>query len=196
MKKPSWFRLIDFLSIAGLGILSGGITIYAMTQHATGPKGWQALCWVVTGTFLAIWARFAYARKQWLDTFRWYPKHGFMVQYEQLTPYTDAVLDATIEHAIAAWTPYFPAQKMIEAEVTWVWFKKGLDETALNPAHKKVNGVTLYGSHLIEVDYDTFADDIDKTAFEHELGHVIMGNATGQWDNDTHHAFAREHHLK
>lgn len=196
MKKPSWFRLYDFLSIAGLGIFAGGVTVYAMTQHATGPKGWLALSWTVTAMFLAIWARFAYVRKQWLNTFRWYPTYGFMVQYEQLTPYTDAVLDGAIKHAIEAWSPYFQAQKMIEAETTWVWFKKGLDETSLNPARKKVNGVTIYGSHLIEVDYDTSEDPLNVTAFEHELGHVIMGNATGQWDNDTHHAFAREHHLK
>lgn len=198
MKKPSWFRWIDLLTMTPGALMSFGALIYSLIVGVDSPHATQGMIGlaVVGLCFLGIWGRFVWARKQWLDTFVWYPTYGIMLQPENWQVPAASDVDELVRKVIVAWTPYFPnAEQLIKAETNWVWFRKGLDESAMNPAHKKVNGLTIYGSHEIEVDYDQSNDPIAKTALRHEFGHVIMGNATGQWDNDTHHAFMQEHGL-
>lgn len=200
MKKPHWFRLIDFASIAGLGILSGGVTVYAMSVGVEGPRAREGvvLCWVVTALFFAIWAWFCRARKKWLDEFTWYPAFGIMMH-----PGDGYVLpsqeecDRVVRLTVDRWSAHFPkAEEVVKEEVVWCWFRKDLDETARNPARQRVNGLTVAGTHKIMVDYDSDDQALETTAFEHELGHVIMGNATGKWDQTEHHEFAKKNGLK
>lgn len=198
MKKPSWFRWIDALTMLPGAVMSFGVLIYALFVGVQNPHATQGLILtaVVGLLFVAIYGRFCWLRKQWLSTFTWYPTYGIMLQPENWNLPAASDIDDLVKKVIIAWTPYFPnAEQIIRAEVNWVWFKKDLNENAMNPAHRKVNGLTIYGSHEIEVDYNLPTDHLEKTALRHEFGHVIMGNATGQWDNDTHHAFMKEHGL-
>ena len=57
-------------------------------------------------------------------------------------------------------------------------------------------GYYLPYTNSFKVDYDSPVDSLDSTAFAHELGHIIHGNATGQWDQEEHHQFAAAHGLK
>lgn len=180
MKKPSWFRLIDLVSITFGGFLTAGALIYALVNKATGPAGWPWIFVATSLAFFGIYFRFVWARKTWLDSFRWYPAYGFMVQCENWKPYSDVNFDNKVLDVIEAWSYAHPnAMEVLMRDIKWVWFKRGLDETALNPAHRKVNGVTIAGSYTMEVDYDKPDDALSDTAFAHELGHVIHGNATG-----------------
>jgi hypothetical protein len=77
-----------------------------------------------------------------------------------------------------------------------VSFPQPLDENDKNRAHTKVNGFTVAASHVMAIDYDTPTDAFEKTAFEHELGHVIRGFATSNWDQVEHHAFMKQHDLR
>jgi hypothetical protein len=198
MKKPSWFRPIDFLSFALPGVVLIGLTIYAMIAGADAPKGGIWGCWLVAFSFVAIWGRFCWLRKKWLDEFTWYPTYGVMMHpgagYKLPSP---EYLDSTIQAIVKKWTVFFPnAESALLSDVNWCWFKKNLNETPMNPAGRKVNGFTIPGSHEFEVDYDTDTQNLVQTAFPHELGHVIMGNSTGKWDQDTHHNFMKEHGLQ
>lgn len=196
MKKPSWFRLYDFVTLTFGGFLTVGLFIYALTHQAVGPAGWQYIFLATILGFFGIYARFIWARKTWLDTFRWYPTYGFMVQCENWKPYNDINFDSAVLDCAEKWSTFHPtALEIVRADVNWVWFKKDLDETPLNPAHQKVNGVTIAGSRTMYVDYDAPEDALSATAFAHELGHVIHGNATGNWDQVSHHAFMEAHGL-
>jgi len=196
-KKPFWFRTIDLVTMAGPGFVTAGLTIYAMVHGYEGPKQAIPLLWVVTVAFIGVWFRFCQARKDDLATFTWYPTYGFMVKPENYILPSPADMDALIKKTIDAWTPYFPQAGSIVADgdVIWAWFLKGLNENDQNRAHQKVKGLTIGYSTMMEIDYDTPTDPLDKTAFAHELGHIIMGNATGKWDEAVHHAFMREHGL-
>jgi hypothetical protein len=195
-KKPSWFRPIDFMTMAFAGIVVAGLTIYMLVVGYDGPKSAPYLMATVALGFFAVWGRFCQARKQSLDEFTWYPTYGFMVKPEYYLLPSPVAFDALVKAAIDAWSPYFSnAEQIVQSEVLWVWFKKDLNENDKNLAHYKVKGLTIDNSFMMEVDYDTSGDDLAKTAFRHELGHVIMGHATGKWDQTVHHAFMREHGL-
>lgn len=199
-KKPSWFRPLDLITFVGTGIAIAGLAIYAMIAGIEGPHAVQGLVltFVVAGLFLVFWVINAVTRKKRLDTFRWYPTYGFMVHAEDgWNLPSDKVFDELVKRTLESWTVYVAgAHAAISSDVKWVTFRKNFDETALNPAHKKVNGLTIAGSHTFGVDIDSVDHPIEKTAFAHELGHVIMGNATGNWDEVKHHQFMKEHNLQ
>jgi hypothetical protein len=46
------------------------------------------------------------------------------------------------------------------------------------------------------VDFDDPNQPFERTAFEHELGHVIHGFATGTWDLAEHHDFMKKKGLR
>jgi hypothetical protein len=198
LKKPSWFRMIDLFAFVGPSVAVIGLTIYAAIVGVEGDHAMQGLVLmaVIAALFLVFWGINARDRKQWLDSFVWYPKHGFMIKANDGWKLPSEIeLNTLVESTIAEWSAFYDARKVVMSDVKWVTFQKNFDETPLNPAHKKVNGMTVAGSHTFGVDIDSSNDPLEKTAFTHELGHVIMGNATGNWNEDSHHQFMKEHGL-
>lgn len=198
MKKPSWFTLLDLLSfgIPTLGVI--GVTVYGMIVGFEGPHALQGeiLCWVVAASFLAIWGRYTWLKKKSFDEFTWYPTYGFMVHGNGYTLPSSIDLDILVAKTIGLWTPYHPdAQTIVKSDVNWVYFVKDLNESDTNPTHQKVNGYTFSGTHTMTVNFNNATDPFDKTSFQHELGHVIHGFATGQWDMTEHHQFMAAHGL-
>lgn len=200
MKKPSWFRIADLLILVGTAVIVAGLAAYGAIVGVQGNNALQGLIlmFVVAFAFVAIWAKSAYDRKKWLDTFIWYPTYGFMVHAENgWQPPTSEAFDALVKATLDAWTPLIKnSEQALMSDVKWVTFRKNLDETTINPAKRKVNGLTLAGSHTFGVDIDSPSDPIETTAFAHELGHVIMGNATNNWNEADHHRFMKEHKLR
>jgi hypothetical protein len=197
MKKPSWFRWYDFASLGGLALVGLAAVIYASIAGIQSPHAKQGLILliVVTLTFAGIYLRYALLRKKDFDAFSWYPTYGFMVKavgdYKLPTP---EVLDGIVKKTIEAWTPYHPAESIIKAEINWCWFEGNLN-TSTDEIGMLCKGYTAPNSHEIKVDYDTPTDALEITAFAHELGHVIRGNATGKWDVGEHHEFMKDHGL-
>jgi hypothetical protein len=198
MKKPSWFRWIDALTFGSLGVLSTAVFLYALLAGITTPHAKQGLCLLgtVALAFIGIYAKFCWDRKKWLDGFVWYPEYGFMVKVQSYTTPTQAELNRLVKKTIVAWTPYHSAEDIIKSKINWVWFDKGLNVTVRDFVGQLCKGYTLPFSHIMGVDYDSPLDPLESTAFEHEMGHVIRGNATGKWDGDEHHWFMKEHGLK
>lgn len=199
MKKPHWFRALDFATMTVGGFIAVGVIVYGLLHpdKVEGPKEWVYLTGLVALLFFGIWARYAYLRKKWLDSFTWIPMYGFMVQPEDYTLSATQEFDSVVRRTIEAWTKFHPdAMTIMTRSVKWVWFKKGLDETPINPARMKVNGLTFPGSYSCYVDYDNKFQSLETTALEHELGHIIHGHATGQWNQNEHHEFARKNKLK
>jgi hypothetical protein len=199
MKKPSWFTLLDTLSfgIPLAGIL--GVTIYGMIVgfEGAGAKQGAALCCAVAVVWAAIWARVCWLRKKSLDEFTWYPTYGFMVHGNGYKLPTSVIFDISVAETVGAWSVYHPtAEQIVKSDINWVFFVKDLNENDKNPTHTKVNGFTFSRTHLMTVNFNDPADPFDQTAFEHELGHVIRGFATGVWDMAEHHQFAASHGLR
>lgn len=200
MKKPGWFRLIDFITIGGGGVISLGLLAYALIHGATGAHAKEGLVLlaVVGLCFVGIWLVFALQRKKWLSKFVWYPRYGFMIDPGgYCLPHDNYLLDVLIKRTIEGWSKYHPnAEDIVRARVNWVWFDKTLDEKVDPFAGRLNNGYAIGYTNSFKVDYDTPTQSLESTAFEHELGHVIRGNATGQWDQTEHHKFAADHGLK
>lgn len=199
MKKPSWFTLLDLASFGGVTLFAAGVTIYGTIVGFEGPNALQGeiLCWVVVATFLAIWGRYSWLKKKSFDEFTWYPTYGFMVHGNGYKLPPETVFDGAVAETIAAWSIYHQTAKMIvKSDVNWVFFVKDLNESDKNPTHTKVNGYTFANTHNMTVNFNNADDPFDQTAFEHELGHVIRGYATGNWDMGEHHAFMAAHGLR
>jgi len=201
-KKPAWLRLDDFLTIAGPGIVVLGILVALLFRDDVEAKGgWQWLMLAVGLCFIGIWVRVLLSRKAYLAQFRWYPTYGIMVHPGERDPYAlpeDHVLDTAVRETVNRWSLYYGPRALasISSDVIWVFFKKDLDESTANRAKAKVEGITFARSHTMQVDYDHRDQPFERTAFEHELGHIIMGFSTGDWDQQKHHDFARGHGLK
>jgi hypothetical protein len=199
MKKPSWFRLVDLLTIGLGGIVSLGLLIYAAFSGVQGPHAKEGLCLTaVTGfCFIGIWLRFVLERKKWLDSYTWIPQYSLLVQFNDYTACSVGDLLELTERTIQAWSTYHPeARWIITRDILWVSFQKGLNEGKVpNITGRKVKGFVISGTRDVCVDYDG-NEEAQRTAYEHELGHVIRGNATKQWNTAEHHAFAAAHGLK
>lgn len=190
--------MFDLLTIALGGFVAAATLIYLAVVGVDGPGAKQgvALLAVVGLAFFAFWGIFAYNRKKWLDSFDWFPNYNLMIQSNGYSLPAGDEIDGVVLRTIQAWKPFHArAGELLCSDINWVYFRKDLNETALNPTKKKVNGFTVAGSHVIEVDFNNKLDSLEKTAFAHELGHVIHGLATGGWDQEEHHRFMNEHGL-
>lgn len=200
MKKPAWFRPLDFITIAGGGVVSLGLLAYALLHGVEGKHATEGLVLlaVVGLCFIGMWIVFALQRRKWLSQFVWYPKYGFMVSPGgYMLSNISSALNLLIKRTIDGWAPYHPnAEAIVRARVNWVWFDKTLNETPHELTGKLCKGFAIGNTNSFVVDYDTGTEILEHTAFEHELGHIIHGNATGQWDQAEHHKFAADHGLK
>lgn len=198
MKKPVWFRLLDLLTIGLGGLVSLGLLVYALFAGVQGAHAKEGLCLlaVVGFCFIGIWGKFCYDRKKWLSQFVWFPTYGFMIspsKYKLPGPYE---IDRNVRKTIDGWAKYHPnAEAIVKSQVNWVWFDKTLDEQPNELAGRLCNGFAVSNSNAFMVDYDTGAEALEVTAFAHELGHIIHGHATGQWNQEEHHQFAASHDL-
>lgn len=184
MGLPAAISLGLLVYISIVGIQSGPATQAVLLLLAV------AVC------SIAITSVFMYQRKVWLDSFVWYPTYGFMFQPGSLIPVTPALFDSIVKNAIVKWTPFFmQAESIVTSEVNWVWMKKDLNETTMNPAGQKVNGLTIAGTHNIEVNYNSIGDDLATSALAHEIGHIIYGNAMNNWSLADSHAFMAKNGL-
>lgn len=193
-KKPSWFKVWDLVSFAIPIVGISALTIYAHIVGVEGEHAGQglALCWVVVAAFVAIYLRLLWMRNDTLKQYRWYPTYGFMLRLGEYQLPDESTLDGTVWSTIQKWTKHHSnAEEIVKSEINWVSFHQHLDENDKNRAHMKVEGFTVAASHVMAIDYDTSTDSFDNTAFAHELGHVIHGFATGDWNEAQHHEFMK-----
>ncbi len=199
-KKPNWFTLLDLFTIAGPGVAILGLDVYGLSVGFTGKHVVQGviLMTLVGLGFIGAWIRVLLGRKKELSEYKWYPTYGLMVHDDNggyHLPGT-VLLEALVFRTIQAWAPYHKADVLMKGnQVIWVYFKKDLNENDKNLAHRKVAGITIGYSSVMEIDYNSADQPIEATALRHELGHLIMGWDTGLWNEEVHHAFMKAHGL-
>lgn len=190
-KKPHWFKPLDALSFGLAAVLVVAASIWVTTAGIRGEA--LALMWVVALTFVAIYGRLLWLRKKFIDEWEWEPTFGLMVKRNGLKADLAELAVATRD-SIYGWGKHFgesAVRRLIMENVIWVVFNKDLDT---HPPSGKVpmEGYTVVRSFAMMVDFDDPSDPVIRTAYQHELGHVIQGHITGEWDQDTHHKKAKE----
>lgn len=197
MNKPSWFQPLTLIPAAmAIASVSYALVAGVESKHPT-----QAIVLLGAIPALALGLAFLdmYNRKRWLDRFVWYPTYGFMIDTENegYLPPAEEEFDTFVASVAKSWAPFHPsADRLLRSRVKWLYFRKGMDEKPVHASWGLVKGITVQGGSTIYVDYNFKLDPIEKTALAHELGHVIHGLATGTWDQEEHHAFAKKNHLR
>ena len=195
MKKPSWFQPLD-LTVLAIPIVAAAYAFihgYEAKYHAQA----GALLIAVPVIMCSLWGYVMYKRKKFFDSCIWFPTYGFMVQPENYLPPAADEFDKVVASTARSWAPFHPnADQLLRSGVKWLYFRKDLDEKPITPKIGLVEGFTTGWGSLIYVDYDNRLDPLEKTAFQHELGHCIHGMATGGWDVVEHHEFAKKNHLR
>lgn len=203
VKKPSWFNWIDLLTIGGGGVVCVAFVIYGLLTGTEGEHATEGLILsgVVGLVFIGIYMRTAWARWALVRSFKWYPR-GFMVKVVGNDPGaymlpSPSELNEVVDDVMWGWGAHHMSTREILAEgPIWVYFSRSLLDH-LPPELRRIycNGFTVSGTRVMYVEYDSTYEPLSKTAFAHELGHIIHGNATKQWDQTEHHKFAAERGL-
>lgn len=197
MNKPRWYQPLDLIPI----FVAAGISGYAFIHGFEAEHKTQAAVMLVAVPVLicAIVLLGWWNRKKYLDSFTWYPAYGFMIDTKKggyLLP-AEHEFDQFVASVIRSWMPHHPnAELIMKSRVKWLHFRKGMDEKPIKASWGLVKGITVQGGSSIYVDYNSKLDPIERTALAHELGHIIHGLATGGWDQEEHHAFAKKHGLR
>lgn len=212
MKRPSPFKLLDALSVGGIALFMT-IAAVAVTLWGEADNIGEAiaLSWTVAGTGWAIYIALIILRWRYISQFDLMIRYGIMVNTAGYHT-SELKLDAELDRIVLMYSKYFPnIGELFERSRVWVTFKPGIfenvpgaparvagfvpagGENAFVGYFERVPGATTPDGKPVYVGAPDVA--IEKTAFAHELGHVIMGRAWNDWDEERHHAFMREHGL-
>ena len=105
--------------------------------------------------------------------------------------------DFIYTEVISKWTLTMPAANQVMCDdVNWVWFEQGPDKVIRDPSGVKVYGYTISNTRMMKVGYATPDQALGVTAFPHEVGHIIYGNITGNWDEKAEHEYIKLHGLR
>lgn len=193
MNRPSPFKLLDALTFGLASLLVTGLAVYVQTTPQSAQA--YALTWTVAFCFWFVYAALIYARAKLLARYPLTLTGGILINPEKYHTST-AVLNAEVERITKLYEGAgFPnAASLIAKTNVWLAFRPG---PFPHPqiATMKVMGFVTVGGEGGEVGYKSVDQPIGQTAFGHELGHVILGRAWNDWDEDRHHKFMKEHGL-
>ena len=196
--RPGPWRLEDALTFGGVSGLVTAVAVYAQVMGSDGPASGQTLLWVVSAAFWAIYGVLVWARWRFIASFDLVLPNGMMVRTNGYkAPLVE--FEKELEGVKTLWSPHIPrAAELLRQSRVWVNFeaKKLKLSGFVQETPKLFAGLTSMGGESMRLTY--FEDPVlplSKTAFSHELGHIILGRSTGSWDNTTHHAFMKEHSL-
>ena len=162
-----------------------------------------ALMVVMTSCFVFVAGAKAFIAQRFMSEYDMWCKcdikastNGYNVSLEQLNAEIDRLISL-----YSAFSENVPAI-LSEADV-FLKFNPGVINNSFNPTKPLlVAGFTVVGGNYIEVAFfnpkTKLADpnqDIQHTAFAHELGHVILGSVLGNWDESIHHKFMADNKL-
>lgn len=183
------FRLSDALLFVGTNAIPTGAFIYACLHSLSSQPQAFALMLVVTVCFWAGYVAFLLNRRAYLNTFSYVTKdtvaiitNGFDVK--------QADIEALTADSIVKWNAacqFDRAANGVEGLVVeWKTFP-------VTPENR--NFGTLAGYLIGAKAVVGYKSDLKITAFQHELGHAIYKEYTGEWNNDACHAFMKLHNL-
>ena len=194
MSKTSLIRPLDVLTFGGLGLLSGGLTVYAYTQGVTGEP--LALLGFISVVFVAIYVVFLVWRYKFLSKISFTTKHGLHIITNGF-PVGQMAVEAVTEETIERWT------KVLN-EVTGRYDWRSKCEDSIKELFIQFQDFPIQHSSMGKVAGWAVGDNIIvgfkkplvNTALAHELGHYMYKAYTGTFENTNCHKFMQEHGLK
>jgi hypothetical protein len=184
------------------GVYTFGFLIYGLVNGVHGDASsvaqWPYLMTATGLAFFFIYWRVIVIRKKEIAgyTFVGGPKYGLCVNFGDYKPGNGEVpadLVAILRKTADGWTKAGWTSDQINNVLTsdyiWIDFKPGSIDLPANMG--KVAGYTIAYSHRMIVGYNPGAT-FEQTAFAHELGHIIQGCITNDWDMATHHARSKQ----
>lgn len=190
---PTTFRFLDFLYHGIPALLLIALAAYVQTTPQSTEA--YALMWTLAALFVGVYALVLYWRHSWLNSFDFVTKHGLVVKlngYEttriEIEEETERLIAQYEDQGFPARKMLAPDRRMLDVAHTYVHFQHGYMDHP-NPAERpaKVAGWVRAGGHLVAVSYLTRQQPVAKTAFAHELGHIVLGRFNGLWGDDSHH---------
>lgn len=191
MKAPSIFKPLDIIFFLPL-ILACVACTCAVWAADVGLQA-QLLMTTVTLLFIGIAIRVLQARRDFIKSYDlalsfniWVKLNGYSASWTQLAEELHRVIDLYE-------TLYPNVREIFKQSPVWVEFVR---EPLKTSTGARVSGYVI--GDMVKVSFAVAGGrgaytanpnvPVRHTAFAHELAHVVIGRATGQWSNATHHA--------
>lgn len=180
------FRWLDLITMGGVNLLPTFCLIYAIYYGISGQPLFMLS--LVAACFWGIYGLWLYQRKQYIDKITFITKHqiavianGFEVKQSDIESLTD--------ETIQKWNTACNFDRSAKSlEGLWVEFR-----TFPVDPHRTfgtLSGFTIGNNSVIG-----WKADLKTTAFQHEIGHTIHHEFTGEWSNDGCHEFMAKYSL-
>jgi hypothetical protein len=205
-KMPSTLQFGDFIAFGLGGVVCIGLLIYGLIVGFESSSVGQApfILAATAAGFLLVYWNVIKIRKNNLKDFVLLggPEYGFLVNAGGYPSNKLSELKTIVNDTVKAWEkvavddPAFSPEAIanaLNADYIWVWFKPGDIHPLFKPA-AKLAGYTIHRKMV--VGYRSEDTSLIRTAFVHELGHIIQGTITGVWDNDIHHARSKKYNIR
>lgn len=189
--KPKVFYWWDAVTFGGLAAL---LSLASVIGWLRPENHWQPL---LAGTVVALGAWGIYGillrrRWQYVSSIAFTTVQGVsVIPAGFICPRADFEDDmANLIHLWMTNAPEYASKILSALDGVVVTFKPLPFEIHGRPG--KLAGLTYPRSKQSLVGYKM---PLKSSALDHELGHIIYGNATGNWDEGAYHTFAKERHL-
>lgn len=193
MKKPSPFKVKDLISFGLPSILLIAASIAFMFLLVPFQE-FHVMMWVISALVIGAYSIVVAKRAAKLSKFKFVKVKNFALMIEKSEYSDDKPIKSSVLDTVQGWSEYFGDQevnKSLSNQIIYIYFKKA----PLYSPNNQVNSVAGYNPYYtndIYVSYKDLNHELKKTAFEHELGHVIQGLVTGVWDQSAHHKLSAE----
>lgn len=204
-KRPSVFRLFDFLTFGGVALLATAIAVYISTTKQTFEA--YAITWLTTACFWGVYFAYVIARAKYLARFSYMTSHGILIDPGDMTWGVQA-FEEEIERIVMKYEdPKLQLEKHAGnllapmgafAFDDYVFIR--MTGGPLPNQHSygaKVAGFVRVGGNIAHVVYNDVNQELRTTALGHELGHIILGRCWNwkSWSPGQHHKFMADNGL-
>jgi len=193
-KKPGWFKWTH-LAFGTIPAVSAAVTVAVLASNELTNSAGEVINGVaprlfmvgLTLVFLGFYLGLLWRDKRKHDRFRYLKGDTFGIMVDDDDAYLldeDELIGETFD-MIVAWARVFPSEKIVklfDGLVLWVTFKR----EPLLLRRVRVAGYSVPKNRVF-VSYNDTAQSLKRTAYRHELGHIIQGNITGSWSQAEHH---------
>lgn len=203
MGRPSPWQLNDAYSFGLVALLmTAGALAITLWGEAESLASAIALGWVVAAVGWAFYGWLVYSRWRYIQRFDVALSHGIMVARNGYLA-SSLELEDELQRFIQLYAPHVRnVVDVLEEKRIWVVFHPGAIRNV--GGYEKVAGFVVVGGNVAHVAYFRRQDGIvqedpaaeaRRTAFAHELGHIVLGRSWGNWDQGKHHDFQRFHKI-
>ena len=204
-KRPSIFRLFDFLTFGLVALAAVAIAVYISTTKQSSTA--LLITWLCAFSFVGLYIVYVATRAKYLAGFPYMTSHGVLIDPGDMNWGVQA-FEEEIERIVLM---YEDPKLKLEKHASNLLSPRGafafddyvfvrMTRGPLPHPHKygaKVAGFVPVGGNVAYVVYSNASQELKRTALGHELGHIILGRCWGwnNWKPEQHHRFMVNNNL-